>query len=138
MILGNLITESSTSAGQPPCSVSGYYVATARYGEMRSAIARKNKGPGGGITHKLDVMVGHTQLWPTWISLPTSPQHMRNVEVDFRISSYSDREFCWDRRHVPGSLAFKLLRLFSGFFQHGPLFIPHSKLPPFVLHAEAL
>lgn len=107
--------------------------------EMRAAIARKSKEPEGGITYKLDIMVQHMQLWPTWISVPASPQHMRHVEVEIRIFTYSDLEFRYDRRHMPGAVAMHLLPLLSGFFTHGPLFIPHtSKLFPYILHAETL
>lgn len=107
-------------------------------GEMKSAIARKCDGSEGGVTYKLDIMVQHMQLWPTWTSIPASPQHMRHVEVEIRIFTYSDLKFRYDRRHMPGAVAMHLLRLLSGFLTHGPLFIPQSKPLSYVLHAESL
>lgn len=107
-------------------------------GEMKSAITRKSNDPEGGVTYKLDIMVQHVQLWPTWTAIPASPQHMRHVEVDIRIFTYSDLEFRYDRRHIPGAVAMHLLRLLSGFLAHGPLFISHSKPLPCTLRLETL
>lgn len=107
-------------------------------GEMKSAIARKTNDPEGGVTYKLDIMVQHMQLWPSWTSIPASPQHVRHVEVDIRIFTYSDLEFRCDHRYMPGAVAMHLLRLLSGFLAHGPLFIPHSKPLPNILRLETL
>lgn len=89
--------------------------------EVHEVLAHYDRS-GRGLDFKLDLMIQHRHIWPTWTLLPGSVTHIRNLEVEMRIfDSCQGSQFGGDGG--PGAIFRPLFHLLSGFFHHGPQFV---------------
>ncbi|MCJ1436297.1 hypothetical protein MMC27_005675 [Xylographa pallens] len=76
-------------------------------------------------SYKIDIIVDR-RYYPTWTSLPTSPHHVRHLEVDLRIFSTKN----WPGDGGPGRFLQDLLRLLTRFLRNGPCFTRKERVRP--------
>ena len=73
------------------------------------------------LDFRLDLMIQHCDIWPTWTLFPGPITHIRNLEVEMRMFDHCRcNQFAGDGGR--GDIFRPLFHLLSGLFHHDPQF----------------